>query len=79
MLTGSFNKTGIIGMLVASYYEALDMLSPSIEAVIDELCGPNYGSITMPFILYGDLLGFVHRRVVRHGWTESDLEKLSKI
>lgn len=65
-------------MLGASNYGALDMVSPFIRVIVDRLCGLDCGLITKTFTLYAELLRFVYWRRMRPGWTESDLQTLSK-
>lgn len=64
-LTALFNETGIMGPLGASAYGALNIVSPSIGATIDQLCRPHHGSIKKTFTLYVGLQIFVHCRGMR--------------
>lgn len=70
-----FNETGIIIMFEASDYEALDMVSRSTGVIVDCLCELDSGSITKKFTLYADPVRFVHRRRMRLGWTEREIDK----
>lgn len=77
-LLGFSNETYITGMLEASDYEALDMVSTFIGTLVDRLCRFECGLIAKAFTLHDELLKFVHLKGRRPDETESNLQILSK-
>lgn len=76
---GFFKSDGIVGMLEAKDFQALDMVFPFIGAYIDRCCGEVETSpTTRIFTMYSEILMMVYRRRMKPGWTEQDLKKLKE-
>lgn len=79
-LSGFFLDTGVIGMLEASDYDNMDMVSTFIAALIDTCCGTSEDApVTESFTQYVDLNELISSRATVPGWIEEDFEKLTKL
>lgn len=76
---GFFKNNGVVGMLEAKDYQALDMVFPFIGAYIDRCCGEIESSpTTRIFTKYSEIVAMVYRRNMEAGWTEGDLHDLRR-
>lgn len=72
--------TGVIGMLGASDYDNMDMISPFIGALIDTCCGTTEEAPdTESFTQYLDLTDFIYSRSAVTGWIQEEFKKLTKL
>ena len=76
---GFFNESGIVGMLEARQYKAVDMVFPIVAAYIDRVCGETSNCpTTKTATKYCDIVLDTFRRSRRQGWTSSELHRLKE-
>jgi len=77
---GFFTESRILGMLEASECDAVDMVSPFMEAILDMCSGTSNNSlVTLCYKVYVDMTDFIFRRHRTLGWTDSEFQELSDI
>ena len=79
-LNGFFTENGIIGMLEGKDYEAMDIVSPFLGAILDMCCGEQDNApITRTYTKYSEILNFVNRSWLLPGWDDASLRKLKSM
>lgn len=75
---GFVTDTGALGKLEKNSFEAIDTVSPFIEAAPGRLCDLAWGSITEAFPSFVDLLRLAYRWREESEWTENVFRRLRK-
>lgn len=71
-----FVETGLTGMLEASDYYSIDIVSPLIGAVVNDSCSPSKAAkATKRFMAYVVVVSSTYRDFLSTVWRDSELEK----